>query len=214
MSLSTHWEWRGFGDVTTKFRRRFDTLSAFYAGEPQRLVDEYLWIPNVDINLKFRQGTLWQDGLKFKRLADKRGEFECWHESLSEVFPFPLGAQAWYLLLKEMRMESTIPPANADRDDAVRFLKSLDPRIHTVVVRKERRSMRWGPNGGVKVELARIFSPTETTSVGLESDVVALLDQAIEELQIDDEPLEPMNYLEYIAATQTDPDIPPPPSAR
>lgn len=191
MSLSIHWEWRGFGTVSPQFKRRFaDAL-------PQRLVDEYLWIPGVDVNLKFRQGTGYQDGLKFKRMAETQGEFERWHESIAEIFPFPLSAHAWHLLLSEMDARHE-PPVDTYRDETVNFLRSINPRIQTVVVHKERRSVGWGPNSEVKVELAEIQFPTQITSVGLEAGSIELLETARYELGLQREPLETMNYLHYM----------------
>lgn len=198
MALSIHWEWRGFGAVSDRFRRRFDRLASVFGSEPQRIVDEYLWIPDVHVNLKFRQGTGWQDGLKFKRLAETREAFERWNESIAEVFPFPLSRQAWQLLLAEMKADGHRPPRNAGRDEAVRFLQSIDPRIRTVVVRKERQSHRWGSLGEVRIELAEISSPLPMTSVGLEAEAISHLQDAIDGLRLHDERLEEMNYLDYM----------------
>ncbi len=178
---------------------------------PQKIVDEYLWIPNVDVNLKFRLGTGSQDGLKFKRLNDTRGAIEKWTESAAEIFPFPLSRQAWDSLQKDMKIPLGAPfnpPVDANPAEAIRFLQSVEPRARTVIVRKLRCSGIWGESGNVKVELAEIATPCKTSSVGLEirepfcrlddAHSIALLAKAAADLKLDEEPLEAMNYLDYI----------------
>jgi hypothetical protein len=208
MALTTHWEWRGFGSVSEDFRERFQELESLWDEEvSQRFTDEYLWIPGVDVNLKFRLGTPTQDGLKFKRFHERRGEIEKWTESRAEIFPFPLDARPWRLLQDEMRTRFD-PPAKADRDETVRVLKSVDPRIRTITLVKERQSRTWGYEGHVKVEVAEILSPVEMTSVGLEvwdpvgrlddRAAMELLEEAIGDLGVRDEEIEVMNYLDFI----------------
>src|SRR5690242_11666093 len=102
--MTTHWEWRGFGTVSPPFLERFENLPAPFGRLRQRVVDEYLCIPGVEVNLKFRQGTTWQDGLKFKRFQRRSGELEKWTESMEEIFPFPLSDRAWALLLAELKI--------------------------------------------------------------------------------------------------------------
>jgi hypothetical protein len=174
---------------------------------PHPFVDEYLWIPDIDINLKFRTGTQTQDGLKFKRFHEKRGELEKWSESREEIFPFPLNESAWDLLQREMKKEFT-PPVDADRETALEFLQSVDPRITTITVPKERLSRTWGHNGKVKVEIAEVFAPERTTTIGLEvwdpmrrfsdGNCFELLGHAIQKLGVRDEDVEVMNYLEFL----------------
>jgi hypothetical protein len=208
MALTTHWEWRGFGSVSEEFRERFQELESMWDEDTlQRFTDEYLWIPDVDVNLKFRLGTPTQDGLKFKRFHERRGELEKWTESRAEIFPFPLDARPWRLLQEEMRARFETP-ATSDREQAVRVLKSVDPRIRTITVVKERQSRTWGDECNVKVELAQILSPQPMTSVGLEvwdpagrladRDAIELLEGAIEDLGVRDEKIEVMNYLDFI----------------
>jgi len=208
MALTTHWEWRGFGRVSAAFRKRFLELECIFDDEtPRPFTDEYLWIPEVDVNLKFRTGTQTQDGLKFKRFHERRGDLEKWTESREEIFPFPLCSNAWELLRREMDAAFN-PPLNADREEAVRFLKSVDPEITTFTLQKERQSRTWGHDGKVKVEIAEVFTPKRTTTIGLEvwdpmrrfddSGCLGLLERALKDLRVRDEAVEVMNYLEFI----------------
>jgi len=212
--MTTHWEWRAFGSVSPAFLARFNNLSAPFGRSIQRVVDEYLWIPGVEVNLKFRQGTDWQDGLKFKRFERQSGELEKWTESMDEIFPFPLSDRAWALLLAELKIPGAgqlSPPTRSDRDASLKFLQSIEPRTRLVAVVKERSFRMWHSDGNVRLELAEIVSPRKTTSVGFEvwepverlDDAVsiALLERAIFAMGIRDEALRPMNYLEYIKAS-------------
>ena len=213
MALTTHWDWRGFGFVSPKVRRRFDELDSFFDDdeEPQRFTDEYLWIPDSEINVKFRDGIGLWDGLKFKRFHGRVGDLEKWTEPLDEVFPFPLSKQAWMLLLAEVKAahgKHVEPPDAADRTAALRFLRSIDSHVQTLKIVKERRSKIWGKNRNVKVELAEILSPKRMTSVGLEiwdprldltdHGSITLLQEAIQDLKLAEEHLEVMNYLDLV----------------
>ena len=157
--MTTHWEWRAFGSVSPAFLTRFDNLSAPFGRSMQRVVDEYLWIPGVEVNVKFRQGTNWQDGLKFKRFERRSGELEKWTESMEEIFPFPLSDRAWALLLAELKIPAAAqmtPPRAADRDGAVKFLQLIEPRTRLVAVIKERRFRMWHGGRNVRLELAEV----------------------------------------------------------
>ena len=179
MALTTHWEWRAFGAVSPRLEARFGALREAYGeSAPQHLVDEYLWTPEIELNIKFRNGAR-QDGLKLKRFHERYGDFEKWTESPEEIFPLPLTPAA----------EALIP-----RDSQ---------RIRVV---KERRAKIWGQH--VKVELARISAPVETTSIGLEilnragqvedARAISLLSAAVQDLDLGKEQLEVMNYLRWI----------------
>jgi hypothetical protein len=168
----------------------------------------------VEVNLKFRQGTSFQDGLKFKRFQRRSGELEKWTEAMDEIFPFPLCDRAWALLLAELKIPGAAqlkPPNNADRDASLKFLQSIEPRTQLIAVVKERCFRMWHGVGNVRLELAEIVSPRKTTSVGLEvwdpmetlddDASTALLERAILTLGIRDEALRPMNYLQYLKSS-------------
>ena len=109
MALGTHWEWRGFGVLSDAFRRRFERLENLFPS--QSIVDEYIWVPDLPINLKLRRGTEDQDGLKFKRPGRTRGDLEEWHENPNEIYDFPLSTEAWESLRRELADASIILPA-------------------------------------------------------------------------------------------------------
>ncbi|MEE8148166.1 MAG: hypothetical protein V3T24_11215 [Longimicrobiales bacterium] len=212
MALGTHWEWRGFGIFSDAFRRRFECLEDLFPS--QSIVDEYIWVPDLPINLKLRRGTGGQDGLKFKRPGRTIGDLEEWHEDPSEIHDFPLSTEAWESLRREFADVSIIlppfPDEPLDRDLTFDTLRRSDSNIRVVAVTKARVTKLWsGPEGDVRVEVTEISSPEEVTCLGLESsageggepaDEVArsALRSARTVLGIDREGLEVMNYLQAL----------------
>ena len=212
MALGMHWEWRGFGVLSDAFRRRFDSLEDLFPS--QSIVDEYIWVPDLPINLKLRRGTGGQDGLKFKRPGRTRGDLEEWHEDPSEIYDFPLSAEAWESLRREFADVSIIllpfPQEPLDRDLTFDILRRSDSNIRIVAVTKARVTKLWsGREGDVRVDVTEISSPEEVTCLGLESsagegselaDEVArsALRSASTVLGINGESLEVMNYLQAL----------------
>ena len=212
MALGTHWEWRGFGVLSDAFRRRFESLEDLF---PSRsIVDEYVWVPHLSINLKLRRGTGGQDGLKFKRPGRTTGDLEEWREDPSEIYDFPLSTEAWESLERELADVGIIlppfPEEPLDRDLTLDYLKRSDSNIRVVTVTKARVTKLWsGREGDVRVDVTEISSPEEVTCLGLESsageggglaDGVArsALRSARTVLGIDRESLEVMNYLQAL----------------
>ena len=212
MALGTHWEWRGFGVLSDAFRRRFESLEDLF---PSRsIVDEYVWVPHLSINLKLRRGTGGQDGLKFKRPGRTTGDLEEWREDPSEIYDFPLSTEAWESLERELADVGIIlppfPEEPLDRDLTLDYLKRSDSNIRVVTVTKARVTKLWsGREGDVRVDVTEISSPEEVTCLGLESsageggalaDEVArsALRSARTALGINREILEVMNYLQAL----------------
>ena len=172
MALGTHWEWRGFGILSDAFRGRFESLEDLFPS--QSIVDEYIWVPDLPINLKLRRGTGGQDGLKFKRPGGTTGDLEEWHEDPSEIHDFPLSTEAWESLGREFADVSIIlppfPEEPLDRNLTLDTLRRSDSNIRVVTVTKARVTKFWsGRAGHVRVELTEISSPEEITCLGLES---------------------------------------------
>ncbi len=212
MALGTHWEWRGFGVLSDAFRRRFEALEDLFPS--QSIVDEYIWVPDLLINLKLRCGTAGQDGLKFKRPGRTTGDLEEWHEDPSEIYDFPLSTEAWESLGREFADVSIIllpfPEEPLDRDLTLDTLRRSDSNIRVVTVTKARVTKLWSSReGDVRVEVTEISSPEEVTCLGLErsageggelADDVArsALRSARTALGINIENLEVMNYLQAL----------------
>ena len=204
-----HWEWRGFGGVTSKFIEHFCSLPTLF--EPERVDDLYFWIPDLYINTKFRTGA--EDGLKFKRLKQKEGNFEKWMENSDEIFDFPLDPDAWNTLrstLQDANLELPEYPAEKlNRETTLTYLKEAGCK--PVIVKKHRKSCLLQVSGGqVKIEWACISKPQSLISIGLEnwtdfdsepsSEAAEIqdLNEAIDKLELDREPLNIMNYLDAV----------------
>lgn len=212
MAAGTHWEWRGFGVVSSSFADRYAKLESPFS--PQDVEDLYLWIPRLEVNAKFRKGA--EGGLKFKRLKSRDGGLEQWHENPEELFDFPLEKAGWDTLATMLAgVNVTLAPYPSEPPSRMVTLASLEESgCRSVLVRKRREGRLWrGPNGKVKVEWACISQPQTTISIGLEtwdedsngegfSDDQAREDilSAIEELCLDEEPLKVMNYMDAVAA--------------
>lgn len=208
MALGVHWEWRGFGEASERLVGALGDLEDLFPR--QEVVDRYLWIPRLTVNVKLRSGV--QDGLKFKRLLARSEELELWHEDPGELYDFPLARAAWERLASELRKVGLTlrasPEEPTDLSATLEYLRTLDERITVVEVRKERQAWAWpGPPGAVKVELAKITAPEHVLSVGLESwadekDPVeaggeqASLLAARLGLGLEDESLRPLSYLD------------------
>jgi hypothetical protein len=211
MAFGTHWEWRGFGAVSSRFASRFCALA------PQREVhyieDLYLWIPGLDVNVKLRKGA--EEGLKFKRKIGADGRLDLWSESPQDVFAFPLGKGAWELLSRTTRTaDLNLPPYAATSAGREQVLTILEERgCKLVPVQKWREGRLWrGTTGPVIVEWTCILGPQLMTTIGIESQLDNQgiegqasrqasedIREAIQELGLADEPLIAMNFMTAVA---------------
>jgi hypothetical protein len=208
MAFGTHWEWRGFGEISAGFMDRFGRLVHEFG--PQGVDDLYIWAPGLVTNLKIRTGEM--GGLKFKRFVARDGRLECWSEDPDELFDFPLTEDAWQMLAAELAGAGFDPgsyPAHApDRDETVSLLKKAGCRL--VHVSKEREGRWWpGPNGRVLVERTAVHKPQPILSISLESEDTRdglTDDQAKEDLRaalaalgLENESLSVMSYMDALA---------------
>lgn len=209
MAAGVHWEWRGFGDASARLRARIEALTELFG--TARIRDEYLWIPGIEVNAKLRAGVPGEEGLKLKRLVERRDDLERWTERPEEVFPFPLGAQAWRRLSEVLRPSGIeLPPAPAKPAGREAVLAVLARAgVARVVVEKSRTAKLW--DGRVKVEIAEIFAPQRVSSIGLETwppeqdaerdeaEQVLSLRAAHAALDLAAERLMPRSYLDAVA---------------
>ena len=209
MALGTHWEWRGFGAVTPGFANDFNQFDVHT--ESHTVKDNYLWIPGMEVNAKFRKGV--EDGLKFKRKQTSEGSFEVWSEDPDELFEFPIGGSGWSMLREDLDESglslSRYPGTPQNREETTQLLEQAGCSI--ITVRKHRMTVRWQRNNhDVLIEWAVITEPQHCISIGLEnwspdeadnlSSNRALdgLREAHSQLNLDEEPLEPLNYLDAV----------------
>jgi|GEM_PF-1779345 len=209
MTTELHWEWRGFGGVSSRFIQQFCDLPL--VAEAEVVEDLYLLIPDLYINTKFRTGA--EGGLKFKRLKKKDSDFEKWLEDTDELFDFPLSYSAWKTFrntLKKVDLDLPEYPAEPlDRDTTLDYLTSTGCK--PVQVKKNRESRLLKVSGGkVKIEWVCVAKPQSLISIGIENwtdfdakpknDVSKKNDliEAIETLMLEREPLKIVNYLDAV----------------
>jgi hypothetical protein len=209
MAEGTHWEWRAFGGVSARFANAYLKLPLLF--DWQEVDDHYLWIPGLSVNAKFRTGA---DGdLKFKRLMEKSGHLEKWLENPNEIFNAPLSDQAWSVLEKTLASTGLHLPEESKQlttsEEIIRQLEELGCK--TVLIHKSREARIWENSlGTVKVEWASIAGPQNLVSISLENwewrsgddpddaALQALINSTIQGLQLDDEPVQVMNYLNAV----------------
>ena len=211
MAIGIHWEWRGFGAVSSGFAHRFGKLASLF--DPQDVEDVYLWTPGLKPNVKGR--NLPEEPFKIKRLLDADGDLEQWAEDDEEIFEFPLNEAGWDALVEEFaKVDVTLGSYRSEEADREMILAQVNKAgVNLVCVNKLRESRLWqGPNGKVKVEWACISSPQAIISIGLETwgedpEGQGLPDEqakediwaAIKELGLGNEPLRVMNYVDAVA---------------
>lgn len=209
MSNELHWEWRGFGGVSGRFIKQFCDLPLIFDSEI--IEDFYLIIPDLYINTKFRKGA--EGGLKFKRLKKRDGNFEKWLEDTDELFYFPLGKSAWKTIRNTLQRVGRdlpeYPEERLDSETSLRYLMAAGCKPLKVKKCRESRLLIVS-NGQVKVEWACISNPQSFISIGIENwsdsardirnDVAKKndLSEAIKTLNLDQEPLKILNYLDAV----------------
>lgn len=215
MALGPHWEWRGFGAVSSNFVNQFCNLNLAFPKfpDPQVVNDIYLWVPGLEENVKFRP-DIPQEPFKFKYIQDKDKYLEKWEENPEDIYKIPLSEQAWEKLSETLaKVNVTLSPYPSVEADAETTLNMLTKAgVIKITVKKVRESRLWeGPNDMVKVEWVCISSPQAIISIGLENwenkpgsqvlpdrQAKEDINSALEDLGINKEPLKPMNYLEAI----------------
>lgn len=204
MTDQSHWEWRGFGGLTSVFANHFCNLQVIKSTE--NISDLYLWNEELKTNIKLRSGV--EEGLKFKRFKCQHGAFELWLEDPAELFHFPLNDRAWNTLRKELQNNVSRLPINIKkpitRAKTLQYLQKTGCKVLEVCKIRESRILSV-PDGTVKVEWCCITKPQSIISVGLENHScnntlddefkVANLKEAIKALKLGKQPLTVMNYL-------------------
>lgn len=209
MAYGTHWEWRGFGGVSSRFADRFTQLRSHI--HPHEVEDVYIWVPGLEVNIKFREGT--EEGLKFKYPIKTEHHFELWKEDEQDLFGFPLTRDAWKQLsgvLERAGVKLPDYPSEAPTSDQLlTFLTDMGctyMRVH-----KQRESRLWETDDAkVLVEWTSISEPQYCISIGLETwsddpdadvtgqQALAQLQSAANKLRLEKEPLRLLSYLDAV----------------
>jgi hypothetical protein len=168
MAYGEHWEWRGFGSLSGKLEKKYGEQPLLFPY--QKVIDEYLWTPGLEVNIKMRTGA--EGGFKFKRLKRTNDPFEKWEEKEEEIFYFPLGKKAWDLLRKALKDTDAKLPSFEKRIEDKSSLFNITNRsgFKIVIIDKLRESrVIQAPYADVKIEKVKINSPVSCISIGLEN---------------------------------------------
>lgn len=209
MAYGTHWEWRGFGGVSSRFADIFAQLTPqIHSHEVQ---DVYIWVPGLEVNAKFREGT--KEGLKFKYHIKTEDDFELWEENKQGLFGFPLTRDAWKRLSGVLERAGVVlpdyPSEAPTSDQLLSFLTDIGCTY--MRVQKQRESRLWKTNDSqILVEWTCISKPQYCISIGLETwsddpdsdasdqQALAQLQSAVKKLQLKKEPLRILSYLDAV----------------
>ncbi len=171
MPAGLHWEWRGFGLLPDDVRQQIDSLEPQYDA-PQPVIDEYLWVPGSEINLKLRSDK--GGSLKFKRLRekDKATGLELWQERKEEDYQFPVPPKAVAAMGEALGVRLPTPAGPLGREELLEALRGAGAHVKKVDVDKVRRARFLPtPDGRVIVDVAEISTPERITSIGVEHEV-------------------------------------------
>ena len=193
MAFGMHWEWRGFGVLSSTLEEKIRALAPLFP-DSQVVTDRYLWSPGCSLNFKLRFGDF-----KIKRcLEQEEGGVAKWQEDPGENYSFPLAAG----VLGEV--VSALGGADEGAGDAVESEAELLDRaglaiagLQVVAVAKER--WQYGApvlEGGI-IELAQISLPEEIISVSVEHESAEGVREIMEVLGLPGE-LKSFSYLEAL----------------
>ncbi|MEC7922733.1 MAG: hypothetical protein VX496_04955 [Planctomycetota bacterium] len=193
MAFGMHWEWRGFGVLSSALEDKVRALVPLFP-DSQVVTDRYLWSPGCSINFKLRFGDF-----KIKRcLEQEDGGVAKWQEDPGENYSFPLAGG----VLGEV--VSALGGTDEGAGDAVESEAELLDRaglaiagLQVVAVAKER--WQYGApvlEGGI-IELAQISLPEEIISVSVEHESAEGVREIMEVLGLPGE-LKSFSYLEAL----------------
>src|SRR5579864_2837454 len=127
MAAGTHWEWRGFGPPSLEpLVKTLGALPKLFGPTDTgaQETDEYLWTPNLAVNVKFRKNQL-----KFKRRLRSTAGCELWTERSDETFSFPLNDAAITFVGRTMSVK---PPPGDCWSTIERFRAALPAFVPAV----------------------------------------------------------------------------------
>lgn len=184
MPYGLHWEWRGFGQLAPSLRTTLEGLKTKYP-EPQRVTDEYLWVPGCNINVKFRTKQDVQS-LKFKHLhrVDEVLEAELWLEDPQEEYGLPVAPITVRRMMDALGLRLPVPEHARSREELLKLLASAGVRVVTVEKLRRQYVVDAGSDGvPIIVEWAQVLAPEPIDSIAIESDMELTNTSPAEEVQ-------------------------------
>jgi hypothetical protein len=193
MAFGTHWEWRGFGGVSSTLEERIRALAALFP-DSQEVTDRYLWSPGCSINFKLRFGDF-----KIKRCLEvAEGGVARWQEDPGENYSFPLTAGVFSEVVSALGgAEGAAGEPVESEVELLTRAGSAVAGLKVVAVAKERWQYGAPVAAGGIVELAQINSPEEIGSVSVEHESEDGVREIMEVLGLPGE-LESFSYLDAL----------------
>jgi len=188
-----HWEWRGFGELSSSLEERIRALRPLFP-DSQVVTDRYLWSPGCSINFKLRFGDF-----KIKRCLDlAEGGIARWQEDPGENYSFPLAAGVFGEVVTALGgAAGAAGEALASEAELLERAGAAIAGLQVVAVAKE----RWQYDAPVLedgiIELAQISSPEEIVSISVEHESEEGVREIMEALDLPGE-LKSFSYLEAL----------------
>ncbi|HEY7082660.1 MAG TPA: hypothetical protein VH500_23465 [Nitrososphaeraceae archaeon] len=207
----TLWEWRAFGEyIEPNLQRAVRTLQK-KSNKSTKFQDQYLWIPNCDINLKLRG-----DELRIKQLLNSDSTDVAIQQWMTQAYQFPVSVN----IIK--RLVGNVPDIDLSFPELLdqkmigknKFLSDLQTlsiilkqkKYLMLTVKKDREMYIWYDKDcdeveGVTIEIAKISEPEMLYSISLEHHSIKSVKSALSYLNIsvDSHPeMKPLSYLEVI----------------
>lgn len=193
MAFGVHWEWRGFGGLSSSLEERIRALRPLFP-DSQVVTDRYLWSPGCSINFKLRFGDF-----KIKRCLDlAEGGIARWQEDPGENYSFPLAAGVFGEVVTALGgAAGAAGEALASEAELLERAGAAIAGLQVVAVAKE----RWQYDAPVLedgiIELAQISSPEEIVSISVEHESEEGVREIMEALDLPGE-LKSFSYLEAL----------------
>ncbi len=193
MAFGVHWEWRGFGGLSSSLEERIRALRPLFP-DSQVVTDRYLWSPGCSINFKLRFGDF-----KIKRCLDlAEGGIARWQEDPGENYSFPLAAGVFGEVVTALGgAAGAAGEALASEAELLERAGAAIAGLQVVAVAKE----RWQYGAPVLedgiIELAQISSPEEIVSISVEHESEEGVREIMEALDLPGE-LKSFSYLEAL----------------
>lgn len=193
MAFGVHWEWRGFGELSSSLEERIRALRPLFP-DSQVVTDRYLWSPGCSINFKLRFGDF-----KIKRCLDlAEGGIARWQEDPGENYSFPLAAGVFGEVVTALGgAAGAAGEALASEAELLERAGAAIAGLQVVAVAKE----RWQYGAPVLedgiIELAQISSPEEIVSISVEHESEEGVREIMEALDLPGE-LKSFSYLEAL----------------
>ena len=202
------WEWRVFGrHIEPNLQRVIQTLQK-KPDKPTIFQDNYLWIPNCEINLKLRV-----DELRIKRILNSDSTDKTIQQWMTQAYNFPISINILNHLVGNVLDPDELSTELEDQKiiSKNKFLSILQTLLKVskqrkslmITVKKDREMYLWhnaDHDGGdnVAIEIVKISEPEWLYSISLEHQNLKSIKSALSYLNISVDSYPEMKTLSYL----------------